>query len=134
MWPGVVIGLLQTRQEYSFLSLGLWPCSLFSRFLLHAVVRDVGPEGSAPDDKPEGPAADDKPEGPGADNKLEGPAPDDKPEGPGADDKLDRFDKSCALVPVEAVGDTVEPARVPVASFLLRTRACPVVSSASGKL
>ena len=69
-------------QEYSFLSLGLWPCSL-SRFLLHAVVRDVGPEGSAPNDKPEGPAADDK------------------PEGPGADDKLDRFDihVSCALVP-----------------------------------
>ena len=84
MWPGVVIGLLQILQEYSFLSLGLWPCSL-SCFLLHTVVRDVGPEGSAPNDKPEGPAANDK------------------PEGPGADDKLDRFDihVSCALVPVE---------------------------------
>ena len=77
MWPGVVIGLLQIRQEYSFLLVfGLVP----SRFLLHAVVRDVGPEGSAPNNEPEGPAADNK------------------PEGPGADDKMDRFDISCALV------------------------------------
>ena len=114
MWPGVVIGLPQIRQEYSFLSLGLWPCSL-SRFLLHVVVRDVGPEESAPDDKPEGPAADDKPEGPAADDKLEGPAPDDNPGGPGADDKFDK------LMPI--VGDAIEPARVPVVSFLFCIRA-----------
>ena len=104
MWPGVVIGLPQTRQEYSFLSLGFWPCSL-SRFLLHAVVRDVGPEGSAPDDKPEGLAADDK---------LEGPVPDDKPEGPGADEKLDRFDKSCALCTYQLYAPLPPPPPPPI--------------------
>ena len=100
MWPGEVIGFPQIRQEYSILSLGLWPCSL-PHFPLHVVVCDVGPEESAPDDKPEGPAADDK---------LEGPAPDNNPGGPGADDKFDK------LMPI--VGDAVEPARVPVVSFL----------------
>ena len=78
----MVIGLLQIRQKYSFLSLGLWPCSL-SRFL-HAVLCDVGPEGSAPNDKPEEPQQMTR---------------------PGADNKLDRFDISCVLVPVEAVGE-----------------------------
>ena len=84
---------------FTLLVFGLVP----SRFLLHTVVHDVGPEGSAPNNEPEGPAADDK------------------PGGPGADDKLDRFNISCALVPVEPAGDIVEPARVPVISFLFRT-------------
>ena len=86
MRPGVVKSLPQTRQVYFLLSLGLWPCSL-SHFLLHAVMRDVGPEGAAADDKPQGQAADDK---------LEGPAS--NTEGTGTDDKLDGFNKSCALV------------------------------------
>ena len=102
---------------FSLLVFGPVPSPAF----FHAVVRDVGPVGSAPDDKPEGPAADDKPEGPEAHDKLEGPAPDDKLEGPGADDKFDRLDKLCALMPVAVVGDTVEPARVTVVSFFFRT-------------